>query len=71
MFNYKCKGFNASYAKENTQKDLINTYKAGVLVKAMNEVLDGRGGGKPDFAQGGAPTLDKIDEAVAAVKSKL
>lgn len=52
-------------------KDLTNTYKAGVLVKAMNEVLDGRGGGKPDFAQGGAPTLDKIVEAVAAVKSKL
>lgn len=52
-------------------KDLTNTYKAGVLVKAMNEVLNGRGGGKPDFAQGGAPTLDKIDEAVAAVKSKL
>ena len=37
----------------------------------MNEVLDGRGGGKPDFAQGGAPTLDKIDEAIAALKSKL
>ena len=52
-------------------KDLTNTYKAGVLVKAMNEVLDGRGGGKPDFAQGGAPTLDKIDEAITAVKSKL
>ena len=52
-------------------KDLTNTYKAGVLVKAMNEVLDGRGGGKPDFAQGGAPTLDKIDEAITALKSKL
>ena len=37
----------------------------------MNEVLDGRGGGKPDFAQGGAPTLDKIDEAITALKSKL
>ena len=52
-------------------KDLTSKYKAGVLVKAMNEVLDGRGGGKPDFAQGGAPTLDKIDEAIAAIKSKL
>ena len=52
-------------------KDLTSQYKAGVLVKAMNEVLDGRGGGKPDFAQGGAPTLDKIEEAITAVKSKL
>lgn len=52
-------------------KDLTSQYKAGVLVKAMNEVLNGRGGGKPDFAQGGAPTLDKIEEAITAVKSKL
>ncbi len=33
--------------------------KAGDIVKAINEVVSGRGGGKPDFAQGGS--TDPID----------
>lgn len=53
-------------------KDLIGRgIKAGDLVKAVNGVLNGRGGGKPDMAQGGCPALDHIDEAVALIKSKL
>ena len=45
--------------------------KAGDLIKEMNEILDGRGGGKPDMAQGGCQSLDKIDEAVRKIKSKM
>ncbi|GGU31957.1 alanine--tRNA ligase [Nocardioides albus] len=43
--------------------------KAGDLIKELAPVVGGRGGGKPDFAQGGGTEVGKIDEAVAKVKS--
>ena len=53
-------------------KDVVGKgIKAGDLVRAINGVLDGRGGGKPDMAQGGCPSLDKVNEAVELIKSKL
>ncbi|MFE6508474.1 alanine--tRNA ligase [Nocardioides sp. NPDC057767] len=42
--------------------------KAGDLIKELAPVVGGRGGGKPDFAQGGGTEVGKIDEAVAKVK---
>ena len=33
--------------------------------------MNGRGGGKPDIAQGGAPTLDGVKEAIELIKSNL
>ncbi len=42
--------------------------KAGDLVKTINGVTNGRGGGKPDFAQGGCSSLDNINEAIEALK---
>ena len=45
--------------------------KAGDLVKSINAVMNGRGGGKPDIAQGGAPTLDGVKEAIELIKSNL
>jgi alanyl-tRNA synthetase len=36
----------------------------GRLMRAACEVLGGRGGGKPDMAQGGGPDASKIDEAL-------
>lgn len=52
-------------------KDLTKKIKAGDLVKAVNGVLEGRGGGKPDIAQGGCASLEKESEAVALLKSML
>lgn len=42
---------------------------AGKLVKAICEMVGGKGGGRPDSAQGGATELFKIDEAFAQVPS--
>ncbi|MDN5744634.1 MAG: DHHA1 domain-containing protein, partial [Nocardioidaceae bacterium] len=41
--------------------------KAGDLVRAAAPFLDGKGGGKPDLAQGGGTDVSRIDEALAAV----
>lgn len=39
-------------------KDLVDAgHKAGDFVKKINELTSGRGGGKPDFAQGGCQDL--------------
>ena len=38
--------------------------KAGDLMKSVAPIVGGRGGGRPDMAQGGGPQTDKIDEAV-------
>lgn len=44
---------------------------AGNLVKAVCEMVGGKGGGRPDSAQGGATELFKIDEAFAQIPSLL
>ncbi|WP_444998591.1 alanine--tRNA ligase [Aliikangiella sp. IMCC44359] len=49
-------------------KDLTSRYHAGNLMKELAAMLDGRGGGRPDMAQGGGTNLNKLDEALAWVK---
>lgn len=39
---------------------------AGKLIQEITQIADGRGGGRPELAQGGAKNLDKVDEAIAA-----
>ena len=52
--------------------DLVGRYDAGALARAAVLAMGGQGaGGKPDFAQGGAPDGDKAADGVAAVKAAL
>lgn len=52
-------------------KDLMGTYKAGDLLKGIAAVMGGKGGGRPDFAQGAAPDRSKISEAKQQVQKDL
>ncbi len=45
--------------------------KAGDIIRHLATELGGKGGGKPDYAQGGAPKSDKLDSVLAALKDKL
>ncbi len=40
---------------------------AGTLIKSGMELVDGRGGGKPDMAQGGGPKVANLDAALQAI----
>jgi alanyl-tRNA synthetase len=52
--------------------DLVGRFDAGALARAAVAAMGGQGaGGKPDFAQGGAPDGSKAGEGVAAVKAAL
>ena len=55
----------------SVSKDLVGQYKAGNIIKAINEVVDGRGGGKPDFAQGRCAINDNISKIKGALKNIL
>ena len=48
-------------------KDLTPRLKAGDLIKPVAELVGGRGGGRPDFAQAGGSRPDKVDDALALV----
>jgi alanyl-tRNA synthetase len=51
----------------SVSKDLTQRVKAGDVIKPIAELVGGRGGGRPDFAQAGGNRPDKIDEALALV----
>lgn len=48
-------------------KDLIDRFPAGELIRAITPIVDGKGGGKPDMAQGGGTDASKIDAALNQV----
>jgi alanyl-tRNA synthetase len=52
--------------------DLVGRFNAAELAKAAVLAMGGQGaGGKPDFAQGGAPDAAKADEGLAAIRAAI
>jgi len=43
--------------------DLVDRFRAGDLVREVARVVGGKGGGRPDFAQGGGDDPAKLDQA--------
>ena len=50
-------------------KDLVGKVHAGKLLGVAAEVLGGRGGGKPDMAQGGGKDAAKVPQALEAARA--
>ena len=51
----------------SSPKALHSKLKAGDVVKAVMPTLGGKGGGKPNFAQGQGSKVDAVDAAIAQV----
>ncbi len=52
-------------------KDAVARVKAGDLVRELSAIVGGKGGGRPDMAQGGGSQPAKLDEALARVEKLL
>ena len=50
-------------------RDLTNRVHAGELVKALAPIVDGRGGGRPDFAQAGGRRTDRLAAIIPESRS--
>ena len=48
--------------------DLTKKYNAGKIIKEISEIVDGKGGGRPDMAQGGGSNPLKLALALESVK---
>ncbi len=48
-------------------KDLVERFSAGDLLKKVAAAAGGRGGGKPDIAQGGTKEIKKLDKALESL----
>ena len=51
----------------SVSKDLTKRIQAGKLVQEMAPLVGGKGGGRPDLAQGGGSDASRLDEALARV----
>ena len=47
-------------------EDLTDRYKAGEIIKKLSEIVGGKGGGRPDMAQGGGNRPEKLGSALAS-----
>ena len=62
---------NKGLIKNFYTNDYTFCYNAGILVKIAAVITGGNGGGKPDIAQAGGKDVNKLDEALEAVKKEL
>ncbi|HEV8533306.1 MAG TPA: alanine--tRNA ligase [Methylomirabilota bacterium] len=51
----------------SVSKDLTKRFPAGKLVQEVAPIVGGKGGGRPDLAQGGGTDASKLDQALALV----
>ncbi|WP_312521350.1 DHHA1 domain-containing protein, partial [Stutzerimonas nitrititolerans] len=49
-------------------QDLTGKFKAGELMKQAAAMVGGKGGGRPDMAQGGGSEPHKLDDALALTR---
>jgi alanyl-tRNA synthetase len=54
-----------------TEDTMKTGYNAGAIAKKISAILEGSGGGKPEFAQGGGKDPSKIDAALAKLPELL
>ena len=52
-------------------KDLTDKYQAGKILNHVAQQVGGKGGGRPDMAQGGGTQPENLTEALASVKDLL
>jgi alanyl-tRNA synthetase len=52
-------------------KDLTGRYNAGQIIKDIAQMLGGSGGGRPDMAQAGGTQVDRLDEALESLYTRL
>jgi alanyl-tRNA synthetase len=64
-------GEKVSFVVATTEAARDRGLAAGDLVKAFAPAVGGRGGGKPDLAQGGGTGVAGIDDAVAALRAEV
>jgi alanyl-tRNA synthetase len=55
----------------SVSKDLNSQFKAGELLKDFAQVLGGKGGGRPDFAQGAVPDRSRLKDAFDLMSKKI
>ncbi|MCD4733661.1 alanine--tRNA ligase, partial [bacterium] len=51
--------------------DLTSRFKAGDIIRQTAVLLGGKGGGRPDFAQGGGTEVEKLPEALDLIFSDI
>ena len=52
-------------------KNLVDKIKANDIIKFICEKIDGKGGGKPEFAQGGGKNPEKLKDALKDVERRI
>jgi alanyl-tRNA synthetase len=52
-------------------KDLVDRFKAGQIISRLSEIVGGKGGGRPDMAQGGGSKPEKLAVALESVQEMI
>jgi alanyl-tRNA synthetase len=47
--------------------DLIDRFKAGDIIKRLSNIVGGKGGGRPDMAQGGGTKPERLEKAIESL----